>query len=571
MLTKLTIKNFKRFETVEIELGNPVVFIGPNNSGKTTALQALALWEIGLRKWIEKRVGENIPKKKAGVAISRREIVSIPVPEAKAFWKSLRVREGIRSEGKTKTKNIVIEIKVEGVSKGKAWKFGMEFDYANEETVYCKPSKDETEANSKRIEVPEELLSLRAAFLQPMSGLLANEARLDPGAINVRIGEGRTAEVIRNICDKVAKDHPEKWQVLVDKMKNLFGVEIKPPVYIPQRGELIMEYKEPPPFKFDLDLSAAGRGLHQTLLLLAFMYYNPGSVLLIDEPDAHLEILRQRQIYQLLTEVGREQESQIIIASHSEIVLNEATNRDVVVAFLGKPHRIDDRGSQLLKSLKDISFEHYYLAEQKGWVLYLEGSTDLAILQAFARALNHPAQKYLERPFFHPVGNQPTQARYHFYGLKEAVRGLKGIAIFDRDVDIKEGTELLEVKWRRREIENYLWHPEVLLSYARDEHNLFSFAKAEIMKECLQDLIPPAALRNPNDNWWINTKASEYLDLIFESYFKKLGIPNLMPKSNYHQLAWFVQKELLDEEIKEKLDATVQVAKQAKPLEGENL
>ena len=43
MLTKLIIRKFKRFGQIEIELGNPVVFIGPNNSGKTSALQALAL------------------------------------------------------------------------------------------------------------------------------------------------------------------------------------------------------------------------------------------------------------------------------------------------------------------------------------------------------------------------------------------------------------------------------------------------------------------------------------------------------------------------------------------------
>jgi predicted ATP-dependent endonuclease of OLD family len=55
MLTKITVKNFKRFSGVEIELGNPVVFIGPNNSGKTSALQDLALWDIGLKKWTERR------------------------------------------------------------------------------------------------------------------------------------------------------------------------------------------------------------------------------------------------------------------------------------------------------------------------------------------------------------------------------------------------------------------------------------------------------------------------------------------------------------------------------------
>ena len=43
MLTKLTIRNFKRFGEIEVELGNPVVFVVPNNSGKTSAMQALAL------------------------------------------------------------------------------------------------------------------------------------------------------------------------------------------------------------------------------------------------------------------------------------------------------------------------------------------------------------------------------------------------------------------------------------------------------------------------------------------------------------------------------------------------
>ena len=74
MLTKLIVRNFKRFGFVEIELGNPVVFIGPNDSGKTTALQALALWNIGLGRWQEKRSGSATPKKRPGVAINRRDI-----------------------------------------------------------------------------------------------------------------------------------------------------------------------------------------------------------------------------------------------------------------------------------------------------------------------------------------------------------------------------------------------------------------------------------------------------------------------------------------------------------------
>ena len=48
--------------------------------------------------------------------------------------------------------------------------------------------------------IPEDAAKVRVAYLPPMSGLAANETRLDVGAINVRLGEGRTAEVLRNLC-----------------------------------------------------------------------------------------------------------------------------------------------------------------------------------------------------------------------------------------------------------------------------------------------------------------------------------------------------------------------------------
>ena len=192
-----------------------------------------------------------------------------------------------------------------------------------------------------------------------------------------------------------------------------------PPEYIKERSEIVMSYQEQGGLK--LDISSSGRGLQQTLLLLAHLYANPNTVLLLDEPDAHLEVLRQRQTYQLLTEVADQQGSQIIAASHSEVVLTEAAYRDVVIAFVGKPHRINGKTGQVMKALTDLGFDQFYQAEQTGWVLYVEGPTDLAILQAFAAELEHPAAEYLERPFVHYVAtNLPQKARDHFYGLQEA-------------------------------------------------------------------------------------------------------------------------------------------------------
>ena len=182
--------------------------------------------------------------------------------------------------------------------------------------------------------VPDLAGSAQIAFLPPMSGLAATEIHLPEGAVKVRIGEGRTAEVLRNLCYSISSDEerPELWTRLVAQIDRLFGVRLEEPRHVQERGEIEMAYKED---GVRLDLSSSGRGLQQTLLILAYLYANPGNVLLLDEPDAHLEILRQREIYRLLSETAQQSGSQVIAASHSEVLLNEAAGRDLVIAFVG--------------------------------------------------------------------------------------------------------------------------------------------------------------------------------------------------------------------------------------------
>ena len=172
-----------------------MVFIGPNNSGKTSALQALSLWDIGLRRWAEKRDREA--QERPGVTINRRDLLAAPVPAANLLWRAAcsRVRPG--RWARRHTERVDRDLR-RGRAGDQAWQCGLEFDYANEESFYCRPlRRDEdgcgTHADSERgARHPHRVLP-------PMSGLMANEIRLDPGAIDVRIGEGRTAEVLRNL------------------------------------------------------------------------------------------------------------------------------------------------------------------------------------------------------------------------------------------------------------------------------------------------------------------------------------------------------------------------------------
>jgi len=569
MITQLTVRNFKRFEAATIELGENVVLIGPNNSGKTTALQALALWDVGYKAWIDKRGTGPVPSKRPGIAINRRDLLSIPVPETNLLWRDRHTRSITRADGKQNTQNIRVDIIVEGISDGKPWECGLEFDYSNEEAFHCRPLRLEEGKNPERMPVPDLTGKMDVAFLPPMSGLADREFLKQPGEIGVLLGQGQTAEVLRNLCYRVfTEESPaQNWNRIVAAIDDLFGVELLDPTMRTATAEITLSYRDRSGAEFDL--SSSGRGLQQTLLLLAHLYANPRSVLLLDEPDAHLEILRQRQIYTLITEIARSQQSQIIAASHSEVVLNEAAMKDKVVAFVGRPHTLSDRGSHVFKALKDIGFDQYYQAEQRGWVLYVEDATDLAILQAFAALLGHPAQDALKSPFVHYVAtNLPTRAREHFHGLKEAKADLVGLAVFDRiDAELRDANGLREVMWRKREIENYLCYESALLAYAGSSESDDLFARAEnetrinAMKASIAEVTTALDTFGKPGPWSDDVKASDdVLEPIFRSFSKKLGVPLIERKRDFHKLVSLMEPNQIDPEVAAMLDRIDAVA-----------
>jgi AAA domain, putative AbiEii toxin, Type IV TA system/AAA ATPase domain len=574
MFTKLSVENFKGLEHAEVPLAEAVVFIGPNNSGKTTALQALTLWDIGLHKWAEKRK-DSTARERTGVTINRRDLFSIPIPSARLLWRGLHVRNIERVNGKPKTSNVKFEITVQGVSEGQEWSFGLEFDFANEESFYCR-ALGWPEAKDQRDQLLALALGTRVAYLPPMSGLASEEFRKEPGEISVLIGQGRTAEVLRNLCHRVHTDeNPALWNEMAGYVERLFRVKLLAPVYVPERSEIRMQYEQG---GLGLDLASAGRGFQQTLLLLAYLYQNPRSALLLDEPDAHLEIVRQREIYNLLTDVAKEKGSQVIAASHSEVVLNEAAERDVVVAFIGAPHRLDSRQkSQAAKALKSIRFDLYYLAETKGWMLFLEGSTDLAILRSLARKLAHPAAAVLEDPpVYYVKTNIPDHARDVFHGLREAKPDLAGLAVFDRIVPPPESSAGLQMMcWSRREIENYIVGPRVLERLARHDQpdDLFGRAeagrRAQIMRECISELEQALRITNKPSPWSPEIKVTDdFLDPLFKNFYDKIRLRQLLFKRNYHVLADLMEPADISSEARIEIEAklnAILTAAQAAP------
>ena len=62
-------------------------------------------------------------EKRPGVPINRKDLISVPVPDAKLLWHDLHVRDVQRKNGKQTTQNIRIDVTVEGITNEKVWKW----------------------------------------------------------------------------------------------------------------------------------------------------------------------------------------------------------------------------------------------------------------------------------------------------------------------------------------------------------------------------------------------------------------------------------------------------------------
>ena len=61
-------------------------------------------------------------------------------------------------------------------------------------------------------------------------------------------------------------------------------------------------------------------------------------MLLLDEPDAHQHVILQRQVYDRVRAVARWRGGQVLVATHSEVVI-DATEPARVIEFTGRPPR----------------------------------------------------------------------------------------------------------------------------------------------------------------------------------------------------------------------------------------
>lgn len=456
MIRKITVKRFKQFdEAPPFELAGHMVLAGQNNSGKTTMLQALSAWMLAYEQW--RTLNDFV---KHGGAYSKKPITrqafnAVPLRSFSLLWHDLN---GDRN----------IEI---GIESDNGLRLTMEFIADSTEQMYVRPV-----AHTSREMFDREYPTM--VYVSSVDGLEIEEPAHNPEWIKTLLGRQRPGSILRNLLLEVSRSETQ-WTNLCSSVKRLFGLELLVPDT--PGGQIICEYHRTGS-EYRLDIMNAGSGLHQVLLLLACLHTRAGSVLLIDEPDAHLHVFLQDTIFAEIRQVAARNGSQVILATHSEVIFRSVPPENLTV-MMGTPRRLSSvaERDQLAAAMGVLEQVDVINALTAPGVLYVEGYTDLNLLRKWAERLDHPALRFFERePFWKP---QVWEARTEGAGIKAAehyralqlVRGdLTGVWLVDSDgkggraVQQSEAVAsgaLNRIKWARYESESYLIHPAALARF----------------------------------------------------------------------------------------------------------
>ncbi|MFF5856235.1 ATP-dependent endonuclease [Streptomyces sp. NPDC012751] len=502
MIKRVQFTRFKQFNQASFDFrpSNVTFLAGGNNSGKSSILHGLAVWEFCKVASLMER-GEDaflaVAEGRQGFGLGDDEFSPINVPSLKHLWTNLKT-----AKGDTDPDGYTLKIRCEWDDLAEEKHLEFALSLANDR-LFIKPTSSNLQAGDR---VPS------AALLPPFAGISAREARIVGALRRRRIGEGLAGAVLRNLLldmyqanlrererlragkSKISDNdlkrlrESDPWELLQDALRRTFSAEL----IIGDFREEYHSYINVQVAKGDVegykltrwpkynpkDLMVEGSGFLQWLSVFTLATADDVDVLLLDEPDAHLHPTLQAQMVEQLELLANRKNKQVLLATHSSEILKTVNHEKIFhVRRQGSGYLKEDQQKVgLLAGIGSDYAPKLDRIKKTKRLLFVEGSSDTSILKKFAETTGIEWHE----SWIPWQTSAPHKERGHvFRAIASEVPNLTAYSLRDRDDETFEtvGPDLEEKgyktspnfyvrKWRRRYIEGYLILPRPLAEAA---------------------------------------------------------------------------------------------------------
>jgi hypothetical protein len=362
-IKEVKVHRFKQFESALIPLQEGLsLLVGGNNSGKSSLLHALAVWEFcktivefnrGRKAWTQ----GGLPQ---GIGISASDFTPIILPSLRHLWHNLNPQKKREKDGYT------LKIEAEWDAGGETYKLEFGLSLANDR-LFIKTLNSTLKLHELETHSGEPLNGIvpKIAYLPPFAGITDREPLHSVAMRNRLLGQGLSGAVIRNVLFDLAahnkrsravlrgdktkitskdletlREH-DPWELLQKALASMFGLGLKIDDFDDRyHAQLIVETHKA---KIDArgvpkkngdesphDLMVEGSGFLQWLSVYALALSPDVDVVLLDEPDAHLHCSLQLELVRLLSSMSEQKNKQVLMATHSTELIKSFDHRCIL-------------------------------------------------------------------------------------------------------------------------------------------------------------------------------------------------------------------------------------------------
>lgn len=505
-LTSVTVNNFKNIsQPTSLDFNTNIkILVGPNNAGKSSLIQGILL---GYQSLVQLFKQDRLKFDEEGFLKTQSDGVRI---EKFPFLVG-----NIRELFNVNVSNFsqYVEFVVLKFSGNKYIKLG-----ATLVGEYYSVRLDDSSHGITK-EMLAKFLDKPITLIPSFFTVIIDEERKSPARYNSLLKTGNYNQLFRNILLDLSEadegNHASsgvipqgKFDLLKQVVNEIFEVKDLEVEFNPEEDEFIkVTYAHNSNNKNNkqrrLDISTLGMGSLQFIQVIAQVLLGRPSLILLDEPDAHLHSKLQVKIIDVLNQLSTDYNMKFLIATHSKDFINNV-NFNQVVSF-------NNEGTLL--SLKDSS-EYLHMFETLGItteeiigihigkrIIVVEGVDDVAYIKKICEKMDIDKECN-----YHLVNFLPLEGRGNIINnqLDIFLRDLKNdddfkkLAIFDRDYrteeeQIRDGKKLENkgfevVNWTKKELENYFILPELIIDLINNEYSATTPVSIEDIENIINEV-----------------------------------------------------------------------------------
>lgn len=354
---KIQIKKFKKIDDVTVTLTPINIFIGTNNSGKSSFIQGIQ-FAISSCQTL-KLNGANWKRDNSQtLSLDSNDYLYTPTNNIEYLYHGKRLTGSRKKEDRS-------------------W---IEFTFSGEKEATIKISRGKNGGFTTMLSgrdlgnVLSDIENPFCVYVPGIAGIPVREKYEVPIAVKKSATRGDSNNYLRNILHSIHKDHA-KWTSFKNSVNTIYpNIDLN--VYFDENAsEFIQVFISDDGLELPLD--SIGTGILQAIQIFAYIeYFNP-KIILLDEPDSHIHPTKQKALAEeLYKRAQNNPELRIVFSTHSRYILEALEDKAKVIHFQEGKAFNDIKGSQILLDIGAADADYLFAKKDLKYVIVTEDRVD---------------------------------------------------------------------------------------------------------------------------------------------------------------------------------------------------